>query len=67
MLYLSEVLLRNHDVESFEDLLEVVKKEAQESGEIFFDMDVKPQFADTPDNWEDRLEGAFAGVYSVTM
>ncbi|MGD8741856.1 MAG: sulfur relay protein DsrC [Granulosicoccaceae bacterium] len=67
MLYLSEVLLRNHDVESFEDLLEVVKKEAQESGEIFFDMDVKPQFADTPDNWEDRLEGAFSGVYSVTM
>jgi hypothetical protein len=67
MLYLSEVLLRNHDVESFEDLLEVVKKETQESGEIFFDMDVKPQFADTPDNWEDRLEGAFSGVYSVTM
>lgn len=67
MLYLSEVLLRNHELESFEDLVETVKREASESGEIFFDMDVKPQFADTPDNWEDRLEGAFAGVYSVTM
>lgn len=67
MLYLSEVLLRNYDLESFEGLLEAVKREALETGEIHFDMDVKPQFPDTPDNWEDRLEGAFAGIYSVTM
>lgn len=67
MLYLSEILIQNHDVDSFDKLLKVVEEKAKTSGEIFFDMDVKPQFADTPDNWEDRLEGAFAGVHSVTM
>jgi len=26
---------------------------------MFFRIDVKPQFSDTPENWEDRLEAAF--------
>ncbi len=57
MLYLSEVLMQNPQVETFEQLVEVVKQAAQ--GEIFFRIDVKPQFQDTPENWEDRLEAAF--------
>ncbi len=65
MLYLSEILIQNHDIDSFEDLLGVVTQRAQ-GGEIFFRIDVKPQFADTPANWEDRLEGAFVGVNSIT-
>lgn len=65
MLYLSEILIQNHDIESFEELLGVVTQRAQ-GGEIFFRIDVKPQFGDTPANWEDRLEGAFVGVNSVT-
>ncbi len=65
MLYLSEILIQNHDIESFEELLGVVTQRAQ-GGEIFFRIDVKPQFVDTPPNWEDRLEGAFVGVNSVT-
>jgi len=66
MLYLSEILIQNHDVEDFESLLEVVREKARSSGEIFFRIDVKPQFADTPANWEDVLEGAFVGIHSVT-
>jgi len=66
MLYLSEVLMQNHDLDRFEDLLKVVEEKAKTSGEIHFKMDVKPSYPDTPENWEDRLEGAFAGVYSVT-
>ncbi|MHB8256365.1 MAG: sulfur relay protein DsrC [Acidiferrobacterales bacterium] len=65
MLYLSEILIQNHDIDSFEELLGVVSQRAQ-GGEIFFRIDVKPQFSDTPPNWEDRLEGAFVGVNSVT-
>ncbi|MDH5632943.1 MAG: sulfur relay protein DsrC [Gammaproteobacteria bacterium] len=64
MLYLSEILIQNHDLETFDDLLEAVK--ARAATEIFFKMDVKPPFPDTPPNWEDRLEGAFVGVNSVT-
>ncbi|OGI42069.1 MAG: sulfur relay protein DsrC [Candidatus Muproteobacteria bacterium RBG_16_65_31] len=66
MLYLSEILIQNHDLGNFEQLCEVVTRRAQESGEIFFRIDVKPPFPDTPGNWEDRLEGAFVGVHSVT-
>ncbi|MHB8453256.1 MAG: sulfur relay protein DsrC [Acidiferrobacterales bacterium] len=65
MLYLSEILMQHHDIETFEDLLGVVTQSAQ-GGEMFFRIDVKPPFSDTPPNWEDRLEGAFVGINSVT-
>ena len=64
MLYLSEIMLQHHELETFEELLKVVQNKAGE--EIFFCIDVKPPFPDTPPNWEDRLEGAFVGINSVT-
>lgn len=64
MLYLSEVLLQHHDIETFEQLCEVVSLRAQQ--EFHFKIDVKPPYPDTPANWEDRLEGAFVGINSVT-
>ena len=57
MLYLSEILIQNPQLESFDQLLEVVKERSK--SETFFRIDVKPQYADTPENWEDRLEAAF--------
>lgn len=64
MLHLSEILLQHHDITTFEQLLEVVRQRAQ--GEIFFRIDIKPPYPDTPANWEDQLEGAFSGIHSVT-
>ncbi len=64
MLYLSEILLQHHDVETFEQLKAVVTERAQ--SEMFFKIDVKPPYPDTPPNWEDQLEGAFVGIHSVT-
>ncbi len=61
MIWLSEILLRRHDLASFEALVEAVRDEARGGGR-FFRMDVKPPFADTPANWEDRLEAAFTEV-----
>jgi hypothetical protein len=61
MLKLSELLVGNGELESFEDLIPLVQAVAG-SGERFFRMDVKPPFPDTPDNWEDRLEAAFSGL-----
>ncbi|MCP4075418.1 MAG: sulfur relay protein DsrC [Gammaproteobacteria bacterium] len=61
MLWLSEVLLQNPEVESFEDLKEVITARAA-SGERFFRMDIKPPFVDTPADWEDRLEAVFTAV-----
>ncbi|GMR08211.1 MAG: hypothetical protein BMS9Abin26_1216 [Gammaproteobacteria bacterium] len=67
MLLLSEVMIANPQLQHFTDLLETIKVVAVQSGEIQFRIDVKPAYPDTPDNWEDRLEGAFCGVYSVTQ
>jgi hypothetical protein len=58
MLWLSEVLLQEHQLETFEGLIEKIQERAQ-AGEMFFRIDVKPPFQDTPEDWEDRLEAAF--------
>lgn len=64
MLYLSEVLIQNTDLENFNGLLDVVREQAAQ--EFHFKIDIKPPYPDTPPNWEDQLEGAFVGINSVT-
>ena len=61
MLWLSEVLLQHPELESFEDLKQVVTGKAA-AGERFFRMDIKPPFVDTPPDWEDRLEAVFTSI-----
>ena len=58
MLWLSELLMQSHHLESFEQLEQAVNDKAKQ-GEMFFRMDVKPPFPDTPENWEERLEAKF--------
>jgi len=60
VLKLSNILISNHDLENFQELLELIQVFAQR-GERFLQFDVKPEFPDTPENWEDRLEAAFSG------
>lgn len=59
MLWLSEVLLQHHELQSFEALKDVISERAR-AGEMFFRMDVRPPYPDTPEDWEDRLEAAFS-------
>lgn len=61
MLWLSEILLQHHELVSFNDLMAVVQARAR-AGEMFFSMDVKPPFQDTPADWEDRLEAVFTAA-----
>ena len=61
MLKLSEILVANQGIESFEELIPIVQAIARD-GERFFRMDVKPPYPDTPENREDRLEAAFSGL-----
>ena len=60
MKYLSEILLEEHAIETFAQLVSAVRKCA--AGERFLHMDIKPPYIDTPDNWQDMLEAAFTGV-----
>ena len=61
MLWLSEVLLQSHELESFTALEHAITERAR-AGEMFFRMDVRPPFPDTPEDWEDRLEAAFSAA-----
>jgi hypothetical protein len=63
MIYLSELLIQNPDFESFEELVQLI--ESKKEGEIHLKVDIKPNYPDTPPDWEDKIEGAFAGIHSV--
>ena len=58
MLNLSELIIQNPKVSSFYDLVELLKQRAGE-GEIHLHFDIKPDYQDTPRNWQWRLEAAF--------
>ena len=60
LLNLSELLIANHELSCFADLVEAVRIGART--ERFLRMDVRPPFPDTPANWEDVLESAFNAV-----
>ena len=59
MLLISEIMISNPQIDDFEELVVVLKAISDGSDERFFRMDVKPDYQDTPENWEDRLEAAF--------
>ena len=61
MLYLSEVLMEGHAMESFNELTKTVSERGK-AGEMFFRIDIKPPFSDTPTNWEEQLEAAFTSI-----
>lgn len=58
MAKLSDLILQHPDVETFEELERLVAH-AGESGQMFLEFDLKPDYRDTPRKWEWRLEAAF--------
>ncbi len=58
MLHVSDLLLQHREVTTFVQFVEVVKQRAK--GEMFFRIDLKPPYPDTPNNWELVLEAAFS-------
>jgi len=64
MLSISDILIGNNEIVSFAELLAYVQAQARR-GEVFIAMDVRPPFADTPEDWEQRLEAAFTAATNV--
>jgi len=60
MLHVSDILLQHKDITTFAELVKVVEQRAKT--EMFFRIDLKPPFPDTPLNWELVLEAAFSGL-----
>ncbi|MDX2417394.1 MAG: hypothetical protein QNK19_08025 [Xanthomonadales bacterium] len=56
---LSDIIIQNPDVNSFPELLDKVRAMTSENM-IFLNFDVKPDYRDTPRNWEWKLESAFS-------
>jgi hypothetical protein len=58
MLNLSDLIIQHPEVNSFQHLVGVLRQRA-EAGEILFRFDIKPDYRDTPRDWETQLENAF--------
>ena len=61
MLSLSELLLKEGDsLTSFQELKDSIQKNAVETGELYFQVDIEPPaFSDRPSDWHDQLNLAF--------
>jgi len=57
MLHVSDLLLEHREISSFDELVDLVRVRSR--SEMFFRMDLKPPYPDTPENWESVLEAAF--------
>lgn len=58
MAKLSDLIISHPEVNTFSELEKLVQH-LGESGEMFMEFDIKPDFRDTPKKWEWLLEGAF--------
>jgi hypothetical protein len=56
---LSDIIIQNPQVNSFDELLETVRA-IRSDDMLFLNFDVKPDYRDTPRNWQWRLEAAFS-------
>lgn len=61
MLSLSELLLeKGHTLSTFDDLKKTIQKQAVDTGELYFQVDIEPPaYSDRPDDWHDQLNLAF--------
>jgi len=57
--HISDIIIQNPEINSFRELLEALRNIKSEEM-LFLDFDVKPDFRDTPRDWQWQLEGAFA-------
>jgi len=58
--HISDIIIQHPEINSFVELMDFVGGITSDSM-LFLDFDVKPDFRDTPRDWQWRLEGAFAG------
>jgi hypothetical protein len=58
--HISDIIIQHPEINSFNELMDFVAGITSDNM-LFLDFDVKPDFRDTPRDWQWRLEGAFAG------
>jgi hypothetical protein len=57
---ISDIIIQHPEINSFQELLEAVRN-INSNDMLFLSFDVRPDYRDTPRDWEWQLEGAFTG------
>ena len=57
---ISNIIIHNPEINCFDDLLEAVRGITSDEV-LFLDFDIKPDYRDTPRDWQSQLEAVFAG------
>jgi len=57
---ISDIIIQHPEINSFQDLLDAVRN-ITSNDMLFLNFDVKPDYRDTPRDWQWQLEGAFLG------
>jgi hypothetical protein len=60
---LSDIIIQHPEINSFNELLAAVRS-IKSNDVLFLNFDVKPDYRDTPRNWQWRLEAVFCEVRS---
>jgi len=55
---LSDIIIQHPEINSFNELLEAIGGITSDDV-LFLNFDIKPDYRDTPRNWQWRLEAAF--------
>ena len=55
---LSDIIIQHPEINSFDELLNAVRRITSEDM-LFLNFDVKPDYRDTPRNWQWKMESAF--------
>ncbi len=58
---ISDIIIQHPEINSFAELLAAVRHITSDDM-LFLEFDVKPDYRDTPRDWQWQLEGAFAGA-----
>ena len=55
---ISDIIIQYPEINSFDELLNAVRNMTSENM-LFLNFDVKPDYRDTPRNWQWKMEAAF--------
>ncbi len=58
---ISDIIIQHPEINSFNELLDAVRNITSDDV-LFLNFDVKPDFRDTPRDWQWQLEGAFSAA-----
>lgn len=57
---LSQIMIEHSEVESFFDFLKVLASRAKTGEAALLELNLKPEYPDTPRDWEMQIEAAFS-------